>query len=684
MRLTAVVAACAFLSAAAHADEGMWTFDNFPSAKVKEAYGFAPDKAWLDRVQRASVRLENGCSGSVISKSGLVLTNHHCVADCAQSLSSARADLLADGFLAASRKEEKGCPGLEVSILQSITDVTERVQGATAGVAPAQVSSMRSAEMGRIEQEACGDDRKLHCEVVTLYRGGQYKLYRYDRYDDVRLAFAPELQAAFFGGDPDNFNFPRYAVDMALLRIYRDGKPAAFKAPLKLDPKGASDGDPVFVSGHPGSTNRLLTVSQLEFQRDHYLPWRVEYLAQIRGALLATAAIGEEEERQVREALFGVENSVKVFKGQRGALVEPAFFAGLESGEQKLRDALAADAGLREKYGDPFKDIEALAPVRSELWMPYQMLELRMGAGSQLLADARTLVRGATERAKPASDRLPEYADGRLAGHLKALSAETPIHPVLERLELEFWLLKTREYLGPDNSAVKALFGGRSASDIARDIAENSSLSDPAVRKRLWEHPEQVLTSNDPAIVLFRLFDEAARATRKSYEERVAGPESQASERIAAVRFAVLGSGVYPDATFTLRLSYGQVKGWDDPAFGKIPAFTYVSGLWKRATGAFPFNLAPHWQGAETKIDGAIPMNFVSTNDIIGGNSGSPVLNRKGDVIGLAFDGNIHSLGGAFGYDPVLNRTVSVASPFIVAALDKIYGAKALVKEIED
>ncbi len=446
MRIPATLAVAALIGGAvvlvstATADEGMWTFDNFPGAQVKQLYGFSPDQAWLDRVREASVRLDGGCSGSVVSKDGLVLTNHHCVADCASDLSSPGNDYLQNGFFTTSRRDEKICPGAEASILQSIADVTERVRKATANVAAADVGLKRAAEIAAIEKEACGENTLKRCEVISLYRGGQYKLYTYDRYDDVRIAFAPEMQAGFFGGDPDNFNFPRYALDMALLRLYRNGEPVAFADPLRLDPKGAEEGDLVFVSGHPGSTERLLTVAQLEFQRDHYLPWRVEYLAQIRGALLAEATKGEEEARQVNDALQGVENSLKVFKGQRGALVEPSFFAAKVGEEKKLRDALAAKPQLRAKYGDPFADIRALIPAQQQAYLPYQMLEVRFGAGSVLLNDARTLVRAAAERSKTEAQRLPEFTTTRLQSTQGGVLAEVPIHPVLEKLEIAFWL----------------------------------------------------------------------------------------------------------------------------------------------------------------------------------------------------------------------------------------------------
>ncbi len=683
MRLASLFATAAVFASLAHAEEGMWTFDNFPKDKVATEHGLSISQEWLETIQKASVRLDGGCSASVISKEGLVLTNHHCIVDCAQNLSSETADYVGKGFKALTREEEKSCPGAEASILQTISDVTARVQGATAGAAASDVIKKREAEIAVIEEACGGADAKKRCEVVTLYGGGQYKLYEYHRYQDVRLVFAPEIAAAFFGGDPDNFNFPRYAVDMALVRLYEDGKPATFEKPLLIDAGGADEGELVFTSGHPGSTQRLFTVAQLEHLRDDFLPWRLMYLSELRGTILATGRQSAETGRRLQDTLFGVENSIKALRGQREALTDKAFFKSLSTREETLRTALGASADMQTKFGNPWTDVEAAEAARSQVWMETEMLERRVGAGSSLLFSAKQLTRAGAERDKPAGDRLPEFAPAAMISMEKGVLAPTPVYADVEEMQITFWLLKVRENLGADHPVVKAVFGARSAEEIARDVAQNSKLGDPSTRQALWTGGSAAIAaSTDPAIRLYAAVDAAARASRERFEKEVSGPISAATEKLAGVRFAVEGDKVYPDATFTLRLSYGTVKGWEDPQFGTVAPFTRAAGLWQRATGADPFKLAGSWVGQEAKIAPDVQFNLVSTNDIIGGNSGSPLIDKDGKIVGLVFDGNIHSLGGAYGFDPALNRTVSVASPLILAGLESIYGMTAQVEEI--
>lgn len=674
--------AVAAVASPAGADEGMWPFDRAPLDMIRSAHGFAPDQAWLDRVRAHSVRLENGCSGAVVSQQGLVATNHHCIAECLAELSSPRSNHIANGFIAEGRRGERVCPGLETSILTATVDVTERVEKAAASMAPADREGARRREASRIEAETCGDDPARRCQVVSLYRGAKRVLHRYDRYSDVRLVFAPELEASFFGGEIDNFSFPRYSFDVALLRLYRDGEPVRFADPLRFATAPPQDGELVFVSGHPGDTRRDMTVAQLERERDHDLPALIEYLAQLRGALLNESIKGEEETRQLFDMLQSVENSLKAYRGQRLALVEPAFFTSRVAAEADLRRKLTADPDLIARFGDPFAEIESLLLAERSLFAPWRMLEQAFGSGSVLLADARTLVRAAEERAKPDAERLAEYVDDRLGRMEGALLAQGPIHPALERLLIEYWLDQTREQLGPDHAAVKALFGARTSAQIAGQIVRASQVGDHGFRGRLWRDAALVAATDDPAIELVRQVDAAARAARADYTRRVSGPIAEASRRLAGLRFAIDGDDSYPEATFTLRLSYGVVKGWNDPALGQVDPFTRVSGLWSRATGAFPYRLPDRWVAARGRLSGDAVFNFTTTNDTVGGSSGSPLLDRHGRVVGVLFDGNLPSLGGAYGFDPAHNRSIGLSAPLIVEALRKVYQAEALADEL--
>jgi hypothetical protein len=677
----ALAAAASLPAAPALADEGMWTYDNFPLAKVNSAYGLKLDQKWLDRVQGASVRLTTGCSASLVSKSGLVFTNHHCVVECVQDLSSDKRDFVKDGYLTATREEEKACPGMQAEILLSITDVTKDVVGAAAGKTGQDFVRARDAAMAAAEQAACGGDGAVRCQVISLYRGGQYKLYKYRKYSDVRLVFAPEFATAFFGGDPDNFNFPRYNLDIGFVRLYENGKPAVTPQHLTWASRAPNEGEPTFVSGNPGSTNRLMTVSQLETLRDLTLPVGQLQRSELRGRLIRFSEEGPEQKRIATDPLFGVENSFKVFFGQQFALNDKAFMETKRAQETELKAKVAADAKLAADIGDPWGDIAKAQQAYANNYLRYRQIE--GGAGYSKLYDyAKTLVRAAQERAKPSAERLPEYADTRLPLQEKQLLDAKPVDLALEETYLGFWLSKTREYLTTDDAAVKALLGKESPEGLAKRAVASSKLGDPAVRKALWDGGlAAIQASDDPIIQLVLRNDPAARAVRKAWETEVQGPTDAAAERVARARFAAYGDAVYPDATFSLRLSYGKVAGWTYRGTS-VPSTTNFAGLYERATGAEPYELAPRWIAARDKVNPGTVYNFVTTNDIIGGNSGSPVVNAKGEVLGAAFDGNIHSLGGAFGYDGAINRTVVVATSAATEALDKVYGRTALVKEL--
>lgn len=672
----------ALSGAPAQADEGMWTFDNFPAAKVKSAYGVDIDQAWLDRVRGASIRLTNGCSASVVSPEGLVLTNHHCVVDCVQALSSGEKDYVQDGFLTDSREEELKCPGQQAEILAEIVDVTQTVQAAGAGLTGQAFNRARDAAVAQIEQEACANDAGYRCQVVSLYRGGQYKLYKYRRYDDVRLVFAPEFATAFFGGDPDNFNFPRFNLDMAFLRLYEGDQPAVTPDHLTWTARAPQEGEPTFVSGNPGSTSRLLTVAQLESQRDLAIPVGQLQRSELRGRLIQFSQQGVEEKRIATDPLFGVENSFKVFFGRQFALNDPSFMAAKRAAEAELKQRVLANRALTREIGDPWGEIEAAQAAYAEQYMAYRQIEAVAGGGSSLYGYARTLVRAAQERNKPNGERLSEFTEARLPLLEKRLLDVRPVDRPLEELYLAFWLSKTREYLTTDDPATQLLLGRESPEAMAARLAAGSRLDDPAVRKALWEGGQAAIeASDDPMIQLALRMDPTARGLREAWETEVEAPTARAAERIARARFAVYGDQVYPDATFTLRLSYGQVQGWTHRG-RTIPAATTLAGLYERATGAEPYALAPAWAAAKDDLDLSITYNFVTTNDIIGGNSGSPVVNAQGEVLGAAFDGNIHSLGGDYGYDGALNRTVVVSTAAATEAMRKIYRRDALLAEL--
>ncbi|MDP1736271.1 MAG: S46 family peptidase [Caulobacter sp.] len=680
--LTAAVTAAALsLSAAAVADEGMWTFEGFPSARVREAYDVDINKAWLDRVQAAAVRIP-GCSASVVSKAGLILTNNHCVTGCLVALSGDGADHLKDGFLTATREEERACPGMYGEILVSVTDVTDRIKAATGGKTGKDYGAARAEAMAAAEGEACKGVAGSRCQTVSLYRGGRFAVYRYRRYTDVRMVFAPEFAAAFFGGDPDNFNFPRYDMDSAFLRLYDGGKPVATPAFLRWNPTAPKAGEVTFVAGNPGSTERLLTVAQLETARDLTLLITQLQRAELRGRYIEYGRRGPDAKRVMADAIFGMENSFKVGYGRQLALNNPAFMAAKRQEETALRAAVAARPDLAAEIGDPWAELAEVQVAYARNYLPYRQLEASAGAGSRLFDLARTLVRAAEERARPTGERLPEFADSRLPIVERQTTRAAKFEPELEQLRLEFWLLKTREYLATDRAALDLVLGKEGPEGLAERLVSGTKLADPAVRKALWDGGlEAIKASDDPLIQYVLRIDAAARAARLTWETEVTAPTDRAAEKVARARFAVYGESVYPDATFTLRLSYGQVAGWSWRGQQTAP-FTTFGGLYDRATGVEPYALAPRWIAAQGRLNPETVFDFTTTNDIIGGNSGSPVLNAKGEVIGAAFDGNIHSIAGAYGYDPTTNRTVVVSTAAITEALIKVYGRDALVKEL--
>jgi hypothetical protein len=665
----------------ARAEEGMWTFDNFPIARANQTLGTHIDQAWLDRVRLASVRF-GGCSAGIVSRQGLVLTNNHCVATCVANLSTPTAQYSETGFTPRRREDEAKCPGAIAEVLLSIADVTPRMHAAGARLTGQAFTAARDAEAGRIEKEACGSDATRRCTVVSLYRGGQFKLYTYRLYNDVRLAFAPEDRAATFGGDPDNFSFPRFAVDAAFVRLYENNRPLATPNHFTWNASRPTAGEAVFVSGSPGATQRLLTQDQLTTLRDVVLPLDQLISSELRGRLLQFAAGGGEQAFIVMDTLVSLENTYKRGLGRMRALVDAAFMDRRARQEREFRERVAADRSLSERVGDPWADLSAVQPSQRELYPAYSLLETRAGGGSQLFAWAWTLVRGAEERAKPSDQRLPEYADSRLAGVQTRLFAERPVYAALDRLQMEWWLAKTREWLTVDDPRVNALLGRESPEGLAARVITGTRLADPALRRSLWEGGgAAIMASQDPLIRYVRSIQDTTRAIRREWEEKVQGPTDRASERLADARFAVFGDTVYPDATGTLRLSYGRIEGSNVPG-QRFEPFTAFSGLWERATGAPPFDVAPRLLSAKDRIDPSTFLDMTTSTDTIGGSSGSPAINAAGEIIGANFDSTVLTQRSAYGYDRDVNRSIIVTTMAITTALRQVYGMQQLLAEL--
>jgi Peptidase S46 len=675
---------CFHWPSSAFADEGMWTLDALPKTQLQR-YGFMPTQQWLDHVRASSARLSSGCSASFVSGQGLVLTNHHCAHNCIQRLSTQAQDYVANGFYAATASQERVCPGLDVSQLLEIRDVTAQLDAATQGLDREQFHLARKAAIAALERN-CSQAPKFRCDVVSLYHGGLYHLYRYRRYDEVRLVFAPEFRTAFFGGDPDNFNFPRHDLDAALLRVYEAGVPAVTEQHLAWSARGIASGELTFVSGHPGATERLWTIAQLEDARERgHVEWLLQ-AAQYRGFLQHYASLGKEQKRVATEELFGIENGFKVFRGELEALNDAHFFSMLVEREQALRQRVNASAVLRAKYGGSWEEIaaalERFRPLRAELLAAEGWRGTPWWAKSPLFWWARTVLRGAEERDKPNAERLEEFGDSRLPRLEKGLLAERPLDRAFEIAKLTFGLTALREALGPDHAMVKRVLGVSSPEQVATRLVRGSTLADPKVRLSLWQGGAEALrASKDPMLEMVRAIDADARRLRAAYESQIEATITKNSERVARARFEVYGTSSYPDATHTLRLSFGRVRGWLERGRAVSP-FTTFGDAFARATGQDPYALPSSWTEREARLKFDTPLNFVSDNDIIGGNSGSPVVNRRGELVGLVFDGNIHALGGAYGFEPERNRAVSVDARGLLYALQEIYGASRVVGEL--
>lgn len=680
--LTVALLACASI---AQADEGMWLFNFPPKKQLKERYSFVPTGDWLTHLQQSAVRLNNGGSGSFVSADGLVMTNHHVGADALQKLSTEQRDLLKTSFYARTRDEELKCPDSELNVLISIEDVTDRVNAAVKSTDPVEAEKQRRAVMNTIEKESL-DKTGLRSDVVTLYHGGLYHLYRYKKYTDVRLVFAPEQDIAFFGGDPDNFEYPRYDLDVCFFRVYEDGKPARVPHYLKWNPASLKVDDLVFVAGHPGKTDRLNTVKHLEFLRDVILPASLDTLRRREVLLESFSERSAENARRAKDLLFTYQNSRKARLGGLEGLQDPAVMNDKKAEEKALRDVVAKTPAQAAAFDTAMKTIDKSLVIWAAIRTDYDLLEKGQAFYSELFHIARTLVRLAEETGKPNADRLREYRESNLESLKQELFSEAPIYDDLQTVLLADSLGMYLERAGADNALVQKVLAGKSPRARAAELVRGTKLADVAVRRQLADGGiNAIAASQDPMIQLARLVDKPARDVRSTFEQQVEEPQRSAYGTLANIRFALLGTEMYPDATFTLRLAFGIVKGCRENG-EEAPAWTTMEGAYRHAEQhdfKEPFNLPQSWIDGKNRLDLSTPMNFVCTADIIGGNSGSPVVNREGEVVGLIFDGNLASLVWDFVYTSDEGRALAVHGSAILEALRRIYDAGPLADELE-
>ena len=668
-------------AALCHADEGMWTFDNPPVKQLQQKYNFTPTAEWLDNLRLASVRFNDGGSGSFVSPTGLVLTNHHVASGQLQKMSTASKDYLKTGYYAAKQSDELKAPDLEINVLVSFEDVTARIHAAEKpGLSEQDLVKARKQETANIEKESL-DRTGLRSDIVSLYHGGQYWVYRYKKYTDIRLVFAPERMAAFFGGDPDNFTYPRYDLDFALFRIYEDGQPVKSTHYLRFNTKGAADGELVFVPGHPGNTQRALTVSHLQTLRDVSLPQALASIGNRLEILRRYSTRGPEQARQAMGMIFGLENGFKAITGEYAGLKDPQIFAKKEADERQFRDLVKADPALASKYGAVWGTIaDAEAKARTRAKEGYRTL------GAPLAGTALQIVQYVSEVEKPEGERLPGYRQAQVSSLMRRLLSPAPVYLPMQEALLAGALEQARQNLPPDDPWLKAVLGGATPEQAAKAALDGTRVADPAFRKTLLDGGEAaVQASTDPLIVLVRRVDPFVRESVRWLENEIQSKVLPAIEKLSDAHFALYGKTAYPDATFTLRLSYGTVAGYKMNGTIAPPKTTFY-GLFDRATSfdfKDPFEVPARLMEKRFDMDLSTPLNFVCTADIVGGNSGSPVINRNAELVGLIFDGNIESLAGAYVYDENTNRAVSVHSAAIIMALRKVYGAAALADEIQ-
>ena len=658
-------------------DEGMWLFNDLPLEMLKQKYGFEPNKSWAEHVMKSCVRFNVGGSGSFISSTGLVLTNHHVGSDALFKLSTPERNIMEAGYLAKSSDQELKTPDLELTQLVAIKDVTSEVKGSvTSEMTTAQAVAARRAVIAKIEKAAL-DETGLKSSVTTLYGGGRYHLYQYRKYTDVRLVWAPETAIAFFGGDADNFEYPRFCLDACIFRVYENDKPAKIDHFLKWSQNGPADNDVVFVSGHPGRTSRIFTMDALKYQRDENIPSILTSLRRQEILLQQYGLRSTENARRARDDLFGIQNSRKARLGMLGGLQDPQVLAEKVAAEKALLDAVNADEKLKP-LASAWQTIAETTKQRSK------MLGKGVAVNSTLFGIAMQLVQMAEEDQKPSGERLPEFADAGRESLLQQLYSEAPIYADLDQVLLADSISKTLEQRGFDDPICQEILAGKNPADRAGELVKETELAAVEYRKKVTAGGIDAINSNkDPMIALARIINPEVRRLR-AITDQLDEQDKQAYAKITEAKFATQGTSTYPDATFTLRLAFGPVKGYEQDG-QQIPAWTTLGGAFeheKKHKGQADYVLPESWKKAEPSLIKSTPFNFVSTADIIGGNSGSPVVNKAGELVGLIFDGNIQSLPGNFVYTDKQSRSVSVHSSALREALQVVYGAESLVKEL--
>ena len=684
-----IVAALLLFVPALFADEGMWTFDNPPLRFWKEKYGFEPTREWLDHVRLATVRLNDGnpggATGCLVAPDGLLLTNQHVGAGQVGKLSKPGQDFIKEGFYARTRAEELRCPDMEASVLASYENVTQQIrQAVKAGATDAEAAAQRRAASAALEKDESARTG-LRCEVISLYNGGEYWLYRYKRYTDVRLVFVPEEQIAYFGGDYDNFTFPRYSLDITFLRLYENGQPARPPHYLKWAEQAVSEDELVFVPGFPGSSARLSTLAQIRYQRDYANPLQIHLLQARLDAVHKYAERGEDQRRQVAYVERLLSNALKRFNGQQAGLLTPAVFSAKQQEEKAFTQAVQRLPNWQKLYGNPWHDIfdaYKQMPTYGKR-IAYSNLALsRLGTMASLLA------RYAEESGKPDAQRYEEFREARLNGVRFALQSPTPLYLEMEEALLAAWFSDAQQQLGAQDPFVQALLNGQTPAAAAKTAIGGTRLHLLEVRRALLEGgPEAITKSDDPLLALARRIEPVIRQLRAWQETTVLNVEASAGERLANARFAAFGKNAYPDANFNLRIAYGTVAGYEEGST-RVPYKTTFYGLFERAMAfgqKLPFALPPRWLAGQKQLELSTPLNFVYSADTIGGNSGSPVINRRGEIVGINFDGNVQKLSNRWLYvdEHAGSRAVGVHSAAIVEALRKLYGAATLVEEIK-